>query len=591
MNFVLKQKYIKEKAFLFALFLVFSFFFSTHDSLAAVGDICDSGLREESCSCSNAEGPITSITSACSKEACGNQCMIAGAKDSYSFNGEVISYSTWKDPAGPSMSVGDLLNNTIGKVFKGLIFAVFVVFGWLLAAAAALFSYVARTETVTLFLNSQSTREVWAIVRDFLNMFFILVLLFAAFCTIFQIDKWSLKKVWLNILINALLVNFSFPIARFIIDISNVIMYYFLNNMFDGLTNGGAGSMFTWFAGNSGITGILLPKETSSYPVSYLITASIFVFILAITLLVLAVMFLIRLIALTLIVMFSPVGFVGYIFPSTQKYANDWWNNLFKYAFFGPIMVFMLMVATKMMKTLGNNSSINSFVSQTKNQTIDMGQANFIESMAFFAIPIIILWIGMAVSQKMGIWGADTVVGQGQKFGKWAGKTFSGYNWGKKNLDAFSASRKKRSDEINKKRFGGRLGDRVNNLQDRAMAAIGSEKATKRLESKNIADNREEIKKEQENHDGHGTNTLVTNINTNITTPPTDKKSLITAAGQVKQAMSRGKEFEMEVEAQINSGTIKLLSGATATTAAERDQAKREYYSAARKLIQDAEKA
>jgi len=272
-------------------------------------------------------------------------------------------------------------------------------------------------------LNSQVVQDIWVMTRDTMNMFFILILLFSAFCTIFQVEKWNLKKVWLAILINALLVNFSFPIARFFIDISNVAMYYFLNNMFTGATSGTAAtgsSIAASFGTYSNLSTIFTPTKFADDPIMYELAIIVFTFIFAMTILVLAILFVIRLIALGIIVMFSPIGFVGFIFPDTQKFASDWWSNLFKYAFFGPIMVFMMSVALQISSVISSKTYFDA--GAVKNIPGSGGvDSKFIASIASFSIPIIVLWIGMGISKKMGIAGADMIVGKAQQFSKWVG--------------------------------------------------------------------------------------------------------------------------------------------------------------------------
>lgn len=484
-------------------------------------------------------------------------------------------------------------------IFKVMLVGVLGFIAMIIAAVTALFGWVVDPNNISGakgILNQPAIVQIWTNVRDFLNMFFILVLLFSAFCTIFQYDKWGLKAVWLRVVINALLVNFSYTIARFVIDVSNVMMYYMLNNIFPSANGAGSG-IFGTIANNSGLNAILHPPD-ANLAWSYLFASIVFAFILAITLLVLAVMFVIRLCVLAIIVMFAPVGFVGYIFPSIHKYADQWWDNLFRYSFFAPIMVFMLAIAISIMNAMAGagGSNMQAFLKTANGQTTSSGEASVIANMAFFAIPIIILWIGMGVSQKMGIAGAGMVVGAGKGVAKWAGKKFSGYNAVKRQWDGFAQQRKARQDAKNKTNMGNRFGKWANKKQDTIHGNIpilpGSKKAKERAENMNKAANREDIDNNSKGKEGHGTINLVNNINSHVASPPTNKKDLIEAAGDIKQSMSRGKEFEMEVEAQIKAGVIKILStGAVATNAAERDQAKREYYAASRDIIQKAEKA
>ncbi len=334
--------------------------------------------------------------------------------------------------ANCSASAWTIITNPMEAV-KCLLYGVLQALGWLLSLAAIIFQWVvdpANISGVGGLLVKPEVKNVWVMVRDTLNMTFIMILLFAAFCTVFQVEQWNLKKVWLSILINALLVNFSFAIARIFIDISNVAMYYFLNHLFSG-TGGGSGSaIMASFSEQAKLSVLLAPADFAKAEIPYFLASIVFTFILAMTLLVLAVLFLIRLVMLTILLMFSPVGFVGFIFPGTKTFASQWWEQLFKYSFFGPVMVFMMMVAITIMKASATSGFMGA---AAKNVPAGMS-ANWLASASYFAIPIIILWIAMGISQKMGIAGADKVVGAGKKWGgtvgKWVGnKALGGAKW------------------------------------------------------------------------------------------------------------------------------------------------------------------
>jgi len=313
--------------------------------------------------------------------------------------------------------------NPLEWLFKKLFTAILVFVGWLVLIAVTILKWILDPSNFKLFLDSNAIRDVWVMTRDFLNIGFIFVLLFSAFCTIFQVEKYHIKSIIFKLVLMALLVNFSFPIARFIIDVSNVMMYWLLNNLFEGL-NDGAGIMAS-ISGESGITGILLPGNSMDYDFQYIIAAIIFSFIFGITLLIIAAMFIIRLVVLAVLVMFSPVGFAAAAFPMVSQYSSKWWDALFKYSFFAPIMVFMLAVSLKMMQAAGIEGK-RTMLTAAGTQTTSADMANFIAQAAFFTIPVIILWIGMGIAQTLSIAGAGAVTGKGKQFAKWAGKSWGG---------------------------------------------------------------------------------------------------------------------------------------------------------------------
>ena len=435
-------------------------------------------------------------------------------------------------------------------------------------------------------LNQQALKDIWVTVRDTLNMFFILVLLFSAFCTIFQVEKWNLKKVWLNILINALLVNFSFPIARIIIDVSNVAMYYFINHLFaaTATTAVTGSSIFASFGSVSKIGELLAPANYNNDQIAFQIAMIIFTFIMGMTLLIVAILFVIRLIALTLLIMFSPIGFVGYIFPATASYADDWWKKLFSYSFFAPIMIFGMAIALQVSKAINENSA--SFTGNASTNSSPSIETEWVAKAAFFAIPIVILWAVMGVAKGMGIAGADTVVNAVKKGGKSLAMKMSGGNWAKKNWEGFSKQRKARQDEIDKKRFGVTLGKKANKVQDTAISKITGEKgkAAERLKSYKSTEFDEAAKKHAERiKENEDANTIATNARTTISDASTKQQvaDFIGRYKQLKEDPAAKSAFESNIRSNAGNINAAFTHGQTQAAAAGHRRGSDEFKAAA----------
>ena len=486
---------------------------------------------------------------------------------------------TYAQPTGQNTAFTCPLAN-FDCYFKTILLGVLNLAGFIFAIATTLFAWVVKPENVSGpngMLNKQAVLDVWIMVRDLLNMTFILILLFAAFCTIFQVDKWNLKKVWLNILINALLVNFSFPIARFFIDISNVAFYYFLNHLFSASAAGTSptgSSIFASFGDASNIGKLLTPGNYTQYNIAYLVAMIVVVFIIGMTLMVIAGLFVVRLIALTMIVMFSPVGFVGYIFPATSKYADQWWSNLFSYSFFAPIMIFVMAIALNITNAMGKEN-MQSFISSAGvNSTAP--DANWISQAAFLAIPIIILWMGIGIAKKFGIEGADTVVGAVKKGGKALAMKMSGANYLKKNYDGFTKERKKRQEEIDKKRWGSSTGKWLNDKQDllyeKSHIPVLSSRAAKRRKSGINTALDEDVKKATEGYDGETTTALKTHLATNhaAALDPKNRKAGIEYMAKYKQLISDPVR-KQEHEAGVRQAALLTANANPAVMAAAAD--------------------
>lgn len=438
--------------------------------------------------------------------------------------------------------------------FKLLLIGVFNAVGFIFAIAATLFSWVVEPANISGdngMLNKQAVKDVWIMVRDLLNMSFIIVLLFSAFGTIFRDDKWNIKKVWLNILINALLVNFSYPIARIIIDISNVAFYYLLNNLFiaDGATAVSGSSIFAGFGDSSRLGKILMPDGFTQYDIAYIIASIVFVFILGMTLFIIAALFMVRLVGLTMLVMFSPIGFVGYAIPSMSGYADKWWKNLMNYSFFAPIMIFIMAISLRIMQAVSSENFKSMVSKASPNSPANM--VEWVASAAFFTIPIIILWTGIGVAKSSGVEFANKIVDTAKKGGKKIAMKFSGAEYLKKNYDAYSAARKKRAEEIGKKRWGGNIGDKANDIQDKALAKLGSERAQKRYDKRREASNKDDIKNKAEGIEGKNSAVLKQEIYDAMNNANMTDKEKMDFAVNAKLALSRGAKHESEIEKDI----------------------------------------
>ena len=261
-------------------------------------------------------------------------------------------------------------------------------------------------------LTSTAVTETWTAVRDVCNLAFILTLLFSAFATIFHIEKYHIKTIIVKLVLMALLINFSLPITRFVIDTGNVPMYY-LAQVLMGPEASGIGSQIAKEAnvlcailpsyGKCGILTGATDKQQLDKGYAELIGSIVLLFLFAITMFSVAILFAIRTIALTILLIFSPLGFVGIAVPALNKYATQFWETLIQYVFFGPAMLFMIVVSVKMMAALNGLSANGAGVSVSQ---------GFVGSIMMMSVPIVILWMAMIVAQKSGVAGASIVVEQ-----------------------------------------------------------------------------------------------------------------------------------------------------------------------------------
>ncbi len=126
----------------------------------------------------------------------------------------------------------------------------------------------------------------------------------------------------------ALLVNFAPVLVGLIVDASNIVMNYFLKGIEQGIAN------FLTQASEmgGGILSRLLGLVT--FQTSEIARAFIMVilnFATGAALLLYAILFMFRYIAIWTIVILSPLAFVAWILPATKKFWDMWWNQLIQW--------------------------------------------------------------------------------------------------------------------------------------------------------------------------------------------------------------------------------------------------------------------
>ncbi len=394
-------------------------------------------------------------------------------------------------------------------VAKGALYGIFSLFAFLASLAAAIFSYVLDVSHFQAIMDNAVIYEMWRIVRDFFNLFFIFALLIVAFTTIFQVEKFGgLKSVW-SIVLAALFINFSFPLARMIIDLGNVAMYSFITDIFgmtgQSLTNG--------ILSTSGIKGLFLPGGfDDSLEFKFYFIAIICMFMFGVSFLILALMMFYRLFMLPILVMFSPIGFAGSAIPGMGGFSKQWWDKLIKNVFYGPIAVFMVMIAVKFLEVLiSSNIAKNSTIGR---DTIVSAatSGDLIASIVYMTIPIMFFWIAITSAESLSSQASGMANKFGSNFLKKMGAKYSGWNAAKRFGSAYSAERKKREDHKLQNGWmtsGGKLfGQKQNKWTDQAHGAVrrgdkwyagmpGSAAARERLDtlySKEIAEKAKEYK-------------------------------------------------------------------------------------------------
>lgn len=329
--------------------------------------------------------------------------------------------------SGESLSTQDLASK-LGDVTQGKMSAIgkpisFIV-GFLASAALLLFGWIASMIIAALlfivkynnFINEPMVVQTWVMVRDFCNLFFILVLLIIAFGTILRVKGYTANDLLKKVVIAAIMINFSKMICGIMIDLGQVVMLTFVNAFADG-----GGNLINAFQVKNPLSfnsGDDAQFGWDSWSISMsLVMGALFLLITTVVLGVITGVLLVRIIALWTYTMLSPFAFILSTFPAGQKYANKWWDEFGNYIIVGPMLSFFLWLALSV-------GQIGQDI--TKGQTC-YGGSNITCEAPFmsYIIAIAIVMFGLKTSQSVAGMASGVIgggIGKINQMGSWTKK-------------------------------------------------------------------------------------------------------------------------------------------------------------------------
>lgn len=271
----------------------------------------------------------------------------------------------------------------------------------------------------------------WTILRDFANIFFIFALLYIGISSILGVLSRNMRSLLITLIIVALFVNFSLVLTGVVIDAANIIAVGFYNAFPDrtiGLVDN-AKSLSWPFVQGGGFTDIIssdvfedivsgegLGEEIRGgfvKPFMGLFINLLAAFINLVAFFVLfgaAILFAIRTVVLIMVMILSPLAITAYALPETRRYGNIWLNTLLKNAFWAPVFMILYYITTQIYTSTGG----------LLNTTLDRTETLWAVFLQFIIV-VIFMISTIVVSQKIGAYGAGTIVKYTQKYGKKAG--------------------------------------------------------------------------------------------------------------------------------------------------------------------------
>ncbi len=247
----------------------------------------------------------------------------------------------------------------------------------------------------------------WGIMRDISNMFFILIMIIMALAAILRLEEYDYRHLMGEVVIMAILVNFSQVIAVTIMNFVNYLAAIFYS--------GGLGvdifkNMITIINPTNDYATI--NQTGAGGGLVLLIGKLLYLAIGTAVFVILAGMFVIRLVGLYVLIIFSPLAYVLDILPSTKNFAHEWWHKFLHYLIWAPVSLFMIRLAIVVANTKANSPG------GPEGALISTPGA---DSSFYYFILCAFLAAAFLVAEEAGMVGSHQIVHGFEKAAHWAG--------------------------------------------------------------------------------------------------------------------------------------------------------------------------
>lgn len=200
------------------------------------------------------------------------------------------------------------------------------------------FSFLARfflEAEPELVADESGTRDAWELARNIANLMFIIAFLIIIFSQVTGrgLNNYGIKKMLPRLVIAAIAVNASYYICQLMVDLSNVMGYEFKNfltQIAGTVSDRSAMPIQTSVdtqttEGTMGTLGYIAIGVLALGTVIYFLPVLMSVIlVIAVTCMVIILILLLRKAIIVLLVVASPVAFVAYILPNTERFFQKW---------------------------------------------------------------------------------------------------------------------------------------------------------------------------------------------------------------------------------------------------------------------------
>lgn len=266
----------------------------------------------------------------------------------------------------------------------------------------------------TIFGNNSASGlyGAWSVFRTYANILFIVAFLIIVYSQITSvgITNYGIKKLLPKLIIAAILVNISYFVCQLAVDLSNILGYG-LKTLFESMGSGIPASGETQSFGKV-IGAAITVTGMAAGAVALILAVSVPVLLAALLALLSVILILIvRQAAIILLIAISPLAFVAWLLPNTEKWFKKWWDTFFA-----------MLIAFPVISAIFGASALAAGILGTGNFGDDGGTAK-LAALGVMTIPMIsVLPILNGMIKKLGSVGNIFAGWNNKATGKVAGK-------------------------------------------------------------------------------------------------------------------------------------------------------------------------
>lgn len=211
----------------------------------------------------------------------------------------------------------------------------------------------------------------WTVFRDFSNILIIGFFVFIAISIILGLSEFGQKRLIANVLVVAVLMNFSLLFTKLIIDGSNFVAYQIYSQM--ASSNGTTSGQFNvsesfmrpmkitsvWYTYDL-VREVATKSDSGFQAFAYGLIGGIMLTAVALVLFYGSFLIAWRGIIFILLMLTAPLAFATYLIPTLSKgeYGwNSWWKMLINNAAFGPLLMILLALSLAIINAAGSRAT------------------------------------------------------------------------------------------------------------------------------------------------------------------------------------------------------------------------------------------